>query len=254
MASRSSLAFAPTASASASAFRSACVSPLANLASASENRADASSGFFASAFSSWAAAALGSPARESTSPSFAAISLRSGLRFWRRFELGYRPLPVVSREGAIEVHLRIGIELLDPGGHRVGFRDGALLVERLQVHPERIQVVRKAGRQIRERAHALALPAQPRVDRRQLLVHLRLVGELRGELPQRLDGLHNSPTSSRHSNTRHNPRRKSLARNSSRSSRSSRHRASSRRLRSLPAASTPVELWRVGEPQLVDWL
>ena len=90
----------------------------------------ASSGFFASAFSSCSAAALGSPERASTSAMRPAISLRSGRRFCEALELRDRGLPVVPRERAIEVDLGVRIELLDARGDLVGLGERAVVVER----------------------------------------------------------------------------------------------------------------------------
>ena len=66
---------------------------------------------------------------------------------------------------------------------------GPVLVERLEVGVEGPHVVREALREVGQRVHLVAAPAELAVDARELLEHLRLRGHLVGELAKRLDRL-----------------------------------------------------------------
>ena len=103
-----------------------------------------------------------------------AISLRSGRRFFRRLELGEGRLVVVARERAIEIDLRVGIELLDARRDPVGLHRGPFLVQRLEVRVQGRDVVGKSLREVRERAHSFAAPAETPVEKREVLEHLGL--------------------------------------------------------------------------------
>ena len=194
MASRSSLAFAPAARASASALRSAPVSPLANARSARRKAGRRRRGG-----SSRAPSRAARRTRRSGRPRARALrrcarrsSFRSGRRFSEaRTSSAIAALPVVPRERAIEVHLGVGIELLDPSGDLVGLLRGPLLIERLQIEAERVHVVGKARARRSARARIALRPASSRlgVDPRELLVKLGLVRVPRGELAHRLDRL-----------------------------------------------------------------
>ena len=106
--------------------------------------------------------------------------LAVGAALLQPLELGDRRLVVVPRERALEVHLGVGVELLDARGDLVGLRGGALLVERLEVRvrarPRRRGSAargrrarasgRRANRACRRRARAARAPRAPSARRR----------------------------------------------------------------------------------------
>ena len=103
-------------------------------------------------------------------------------------ELGERGLVVVAREEAIEIHLRVGVELLDVRGDLVRLGGGAVLVEGLEVRVQGGDVVREALREVGEGPHPIAVPAEMTVEERELLQHLGLRRHLLRERSKRFDG------------------------------------------------------------------
>jgi hypothetical protein len=113
-----------------------------------------------------------------------AISFRSGRRFCSRSS---SVAAAFQSCRAIEIDLRIRIERLHARGDFVRVGDGAVGVEHLEVHAQRAYVVGETLREIDERLLAFRLPTEPRVDARELLEELRLIGHLADELAQRVD-------------------------------------------------------------------